>query len=140
MKTITLALALLLTPGCALFNRSHQPPRAPGAERGDFAFPMMGMKDVESTRIRGDLAMAIALAMDDFFLSMPPLPKDASPAEQCLRRREVWDVEALPHQEGVVIVGLSPRTEECDPHNVALDGGGLYAIDTTQWRILSVRK
>jgi hypothetical protein len=100
----------------------------------------MGMKGTESTRIRGDLAMAIALAMDDFFLSMPPLPRDASPVEQCLRRREVWDVEAVPHLEGVVVVGISPRYEKCDPHNVSLDGGGLYAIDTTQWRVLSVRK
>jgi hypothetical protein len=101
---------------------------------------MMGVEGVESTRVRGDFAMAIALAMDDFFLSLEPLPKDADPVAQCLRRQDVWDVHAVPHSEGIVIVEISPRYEECDPHNVILDGGGLYAIDTKQWRILSVRK
>ncbi|MBU8896654.1 hypothetical protein KRR26_13635 [Corallococcus sp. M34] len=139
-RTVMLALTVLPLVGCSLFHRPYRPPRAPGAERGDYAFPQLGVAGIPSTRVTGDVATAIAMAMDDFFLSMPPLPTDADEVTRCLRQRDVWAVQVVPHSEHTLIVEIAPRHEACDPNNVTLDGEALYAIDTQTWRILSVRK
>lgn len=133
-------LSLLLLPGCALFQRSPRPVHAPPEEAAAVQFP----SDLPATGLQelsGTLATAIQLAMDDF---RPPGAKPhrgATPTEQCLYRRQSFDVQAAPGPEGIVFVRFLFNPEACtaEERAVVLDMGATYAIDVKGWRILAIQ-
>jgi hypothetical protein len=84
---------------------------------------------------------AIQLAMDDYLPWDRKLPGGATPLQECLFRRESYDVAAAPGSEGVMYVSIIPNEEACDIGGPPiLDVGASYAIDTRGWRILRVQQ
>ncbi|WP_157232411.1 hypothetical protein [Hyalangium minutum] len=82
------------------------------------------------------MAASIQLAMDEF------LPWDAPPSsspiaeEQCLHRRESYNVTAAPTTEGIMLVRFDLNTEACQSSD-QLVNVTTYAIDIRTMRILS---
>jgi hypothetical protein len=62
--------------------------------------------------IRGSMAAAIQLAMDDFLPRDLKLPRDATPEDVCLHSRESYDVFAAPGPEGIIFGSIA---EAVDP-------------------------
>ncbi|RKH16664.1 hypothetical protein D7Y13_25540 [Corallococcus praedator] len=141
MKRVLAALLpVVLLPACALFQRAPRPVHAPPEEAATVQFP----SDLPATGLQelsGTVATAIQLAMDDF---RPPGSKPhrgATPTEQCLYRRQSFDVQASPGPEGIVFVRFLFNPDACTPEEraIALDMGATYAIDVQGWRILAIQ-
>ncbi|AGC44933.1 hypothetical protein MYSTI_03627 [Myxococcus stipitatus DSM 14675] len=134
-------LALLLVlPGCSLFQRPPRPVHAPPEESAKVEIPL-AMSAEGRQVIRGAMVRAIQLAMDDFLPWDHKLPGDATPLQQCLSRRDAYDVAAVPGPKGVMFVTLIPNPDVCDVGGPPiLDVGATYAIDVVGWRILSVQQ
>ena len=135
-----LLLSLVALSGCSLLQRPYRPPHAPPDEAERFRFPSLTFEEGRTTVIGGDLATAVQLAMDDFLPVDRKPPKNATPQEACFFRRDIYAVMVEPLQDGVVLVGIYPRTELCDPNDTSVDGGGLYAVDVIRGLILATQK
>ncbi|NTX05872.1 hypothetical protein [Myxococcus sp. CA040A] len=131
---------VFLLPACALFQRPPRPVHASQAEAAKveipLAFPEEGRQIIPGATLR-----AIQLAMEDYLPWDYKLPGTATPLQQCLARREAYDVVAAPGPHGVVFVSIVPNPEVCDVGGPPLlDIGATYAIDVTGWRILSAQQ
>lgn len=151
MERMLLLLACIFLPACT-WVRLHRhpdharpeerelPAHAPPAEAAQVKFPAQFPKE-GLHELPGVMATAIQLAMDDF---RPPGSKPhpgATPLEQCLYRRQSFDVMAVPGPAGVVFVRFVFNPDACteEERAVVLDMGATYAIDVRQWRILAVQ-
>lgn len=133
-------LLLALLPGCTFLQQfcryrpTHAPPEE--AEKVEFPFIVPAKSRLE---IPGNTAAAIQLAMDDF------RPRDARPhrgatqEEECLYRRESFNVSAFPGTEGVIFVRFVLDPNACPLRDPVLDAGATYAVDVRGWRILAVQ-
>jgi hypothetical protein len=140
MKKLALILCFSLQ-GCALFRPAARPAHAPPGVAAQVQFP----RDLPREglhEVKGPLAAAIALAMEDF-RPLGTKPHDnATPLEQCLYRREAFDVEASPGPNGVVFVRFSFSPSNCpEPERgIALDMGATYAVEVAGKRIIAVER
>ena len=127
-------------PSCVLFQRPPRPVHAPPQEAASFAWPEL-LPSEGRQAVPGPMLAAIQLAMEDFLPWDLKTPADAPAREHCLNRRDSYDAVAVPGGEGLMYVEIVLRPEACDMGGeVLLDAGGLYAIDTRSWRILSARR
>ncbi|RJS17026.1 hypothetical protein DRW03_28575 [Corallococcus sp. H22C18031201] len=139
-RSALLALSLIALTGCSLFQRSKRPPHAPPEEAQKFVFPTLTFQEGRTTLLGGDVATAIQLAMDDYLpLDRKPL-KNATPMEDCLLRRDIYQVAVEPLPDGIILVGIYARTELCDPNDLSNDVGGLYAVDPKRGLIIAEQR
>jgi hypothetical protein len=122
-------------------------PRALKEEAARVHFPGQLEARRGYTRIEGNLAAAIQLALDDF------RPKDASPppgilpADVCLYQRRSYDVTAAPASDAIMWVRFDVNDEACPPSTPPTVTEGVkhyepvetttYAIDLRTMRILT---
>lgn len=137
MRRPLLLVLCALFPACALFHRPPRPSRASPQEAAGVTFPVepLGLKG--SVTVTGPLFVAMQLAMEDFRPWDLQPPKDATPREACLYKRESYDMIAAPGDGGLVFVQIWLRPEACEGP-LAVDGGAYYAIDVLQGRIVAV--
>jgi hypothetical protein len=127
-------------PACVLFQRPPRPAHASPQEAASFAWPTMLPTEGRQV-LSGPMLAAIQLAMEDFLPWDLKSQAGATPRELCLDRRDSYDVVAVPGAEGLIYVEILLRPEACPMDGeVLLDAGGIYAIDTRNWRILSARR
>jgi hypothetical protein len=140
MKRLFLLLSCVVLPGCTLFQRSPpRPVRASQEEAARVQFPP-GIPEEGRQTVRGTLLHAAQLAMDDFLPWDRKPHEGATPLEQCLYRREAYDVTAAPGPEGIMFVSIFPSPHACDIGSAPIiDLGATYAVDTRAWRILAVQ-
>lgn len=137
MRALSL-VGLITLSGCVLFARPIRPPRASAEEAARFQFPL-DLPAEGRTQTPAMVAVATQLAMDDFRpLDVKP-HKNATADELCLYRRDSFDVWTAPGPEGVMFVRFVPRQDACNSEGPVTDASATYAIDTRQWRILSVQ-
>jgi hypothetical protein len=139
MKRSLLLVLCALLPACALFRRPPRPVHAPPQEAAGVTFPMEPLDIEGNVTVTGPLFVAMQLAMEDFRPWDLQPPRDATPREVCLYKRESYDMIAAPGPGGLVFVQIWLRPEACEGP-IALDGGAYYAIDAKTWRILAVRR
>ncbi|RKH26318.1 hypothetical protein D7Y13_20850 [Corallococcus praedator] len=139
MNQPTLLLMALSLTGCGLFQRPFRPEHAPPAEAAAFQFPL-GFPPGEHTFIPSTHSAAVQLAMDDFLPRDARPPRNATPDEVCLMRRESYDVLAKNLSEDVVLVAFTPGKGVCASEGLTLDLGATYAVDVRGWRILAVQR
>ncbi|RYZ38199.1 MAG: hypothetical protein EOO71_25055 [Myxococcaceae bacterium] len=132
-----IALSLVALSGCSLFQRSRRPPHAPPEEAQKFVFPALTFQEGRTTLFDGDIATAVQFAMDDFLPLDRKPPKDATPVESCLFRRDIYQVAVERLPDGIILVGIYAHTEICDPNDTATDAGGLYAVDVRRGLIVA---
>ncbi|WP_370644193.1 hypothetical protein [Myxococcus sp. RHSTA-1-4] len=89
-------------------------------------------------QLSGVMARAIQLASDDFRPLDAKPHRGANPLEECLYRRESFDVLAAPGPDGIMFVSFSFNADACPPGGPIADAGATYAIDVKRWRILAV--
>ncbi len=135
-----LLLPVLLLPACALFHRPPRPAHAPPEEAARFEFPATGIPEEGLHAIPGDMVRAIQLAMEDFYPWDKKPPGPERQGWECLYRRESYGVYAAPYKDGVILVSIVLEPRACGERAVPYDMGALYAIDTRNWRILSVQR
>jgi hypothetical protein len=84
------------------------------------------------------MAASIQLAMDDFLPwdAPAPPPSPIFHEEPCLRRRESYDVTAVPFPESVMLVRFDLNTDVCKSTDPLINII-TYAIDIRTMRILS---
>ncbi len=139
MKRSLLLVLCALLPACALFRRPPRPVHAPPQEAAGLTFPTEPLDVEGSVNVTGPLFVAMQLAMEDFRPWDLQPPKDATPREACLYKRESYDMIAAPGSEGVVFVQIWPRPGVCEMGGPpVLDFGAHYAVDTKTWRILAI--
>jgi len=132
---------ILSTLVCAAVSACTTPLRtvahASPEEASAVKFPHMDLPEEGLQRLDGNMAASIQLAMDDFLPwdAPPPAPSPVH-EEPCLRRRESYDVTAVPAPEGVMLVRFDLNTSVCKP-NDPLINITTYAIDIRTMRILS---
>ena len=127
-------LLCMATSACSAPRQfvAHAPPE----EAAKVEFPSLGLPNEGRYRLDGNTAAAIQLAMDDF------LPREAAreavplPQPQCLRRRESYDVTAVPAPESVMLVRFDLNTAACEPTDPLINIT-TYAIDIRTMRLLS---
>ncbi|WP_223637896.1 hypothetical protein [Corallococcus sp. EGB] len=78
--------------------------------------------------------------MDDFLPLDRKPPKDATPVESCLFRRDIYQVTVERLPDGIFLVGIYARTELCDPNDTATEAGGLYAVDARRGLIVAQQR
>ncbi|MFL5347880.1 MAG: hypothetical protein ACJ8AT_24075 [Hyalangium sp.] len=140
MKHPLLLVLCALLPACALFQRPPHPVYAPPQEAASVTFPMEPLNLEGSVAVTGTLFVAMQLAMEDFLPWDLQPPKDASPRDACLYKRESYDMSAAPGFGGLVFVQIWARPGVCEMGmGPVLDAGAYYAIDALQWRIVAVR-
>jgi hypothetical protein len=139
MKRTLLVLACFFLPACAFFQRPFRPVHAPPVEADRVEFPMEIPAEGRQI-IRGPMATAIQLAMDDFIPRDLKLPREMTPEERCLHQRESYDVITAPGPEGIMFVRLTLGPEACKMSGTLLDMEIEYAIDVKGWRILAIKK
>ena len=125
--------------GLATGRTVYRPVRTPVEEAAWFKFPLDIPAEVRTT-IPANTAAAIQLAMDDF---RPPTARPgqgATPGEDCLRRRESYDVVTAPAGEAVILVRFVLAQGVCEEFGPLLDAGATYAIDIRKWRILAIQR
>ncbi len=67
--------------------------------------------------------------------------RGVTPTEVCLYKRDSYDVLVAPRGEGLVFVEIMLRPGASHAASeIVLDGGGRYAIDVKQWRILASQR
>ncbi|MBZ4418193.1 hypothetical protein K8638_17045 [Myxococcus sp. RHST-1-4] len=140
MKHLLLLTFCLLSSSCALLHRHERPVHAPPEEAARVQFPDQ-LPAEGLNELSGTIAAAIQLAMDDFRPPGTRPHRGATPTEQCLYRRQSFDVLAAPGTDGVVFVRFVFNPDACSEEEraVVLDAGATYAIDVRQWRILAVQ-
>ncbi|MDY7225941.1 hypothetical protein [Hyalangium rubrum] len=137
-RPLLLALCALL-PACALFQRPPRPVRASPQEAAGVEFPIDVPND-SSLHLTGIQLAAIQLAMEDFLPWDIKPHKGATPREECLYRRDSYDVFVTSHSESLVYVDFAARPGACEMGlGPVLDMGAVYAIDVKNWRILAVQ-
>ncbi|MBJ6764388.1 hypothetical protein JGU66_26755 [Myxococcaceae bacterium JPH2] len=134
-------LWLVLLSGCSLFRGAPRPVHAPAEEAAKVQFPR-DLPREGLLEVPGPIAAAISLAMEDFRPLGTKPHAGATPLEQCLYRREAFDVAAAPGPEGIVYVQFSFSPSHCAEHerDIVLDMGATYAVDVRTWRILAVQR
>ena len=139
MKLKWLLPLCLLLSSCSWLQWYRRPEHAPPEQAAQFQFPLE-LPAESRLKVPGVTATAIQLAMDDF---RPPGARPHSGAtaeEQCLYRRESYNVFAAPASEGVMLVRFVLAPEACDLKDPVLDLGATYAIDVQQWRVLAIQR
>jgi hypothetical protein len=137
---LPLLVLCLWLPGCVLFQRPPRPVHAPPQEAASFVWPEV-FPEKDHQLINGATLGAIQLAMEDFLPWDIKPHRGATPTEVCLYKRDSYDVLAAPGGEGVVFVEIMLRPGACHAAGeIVLDGGGRYAIDVKQWRILASQR
>ncbi|WNG32426.1 hypothetical protein F0U61_01485 [Archangium violaceum] len=139
MKYKALLPLCFFLPGCALFHWPFRPVHAPPEEAAQVQFPPEIPAEGRLT-IRGPMAAAIQLAMDDFLPRGVKPHAGADPVEVCLYQRESYDIFAAPEADGRVLVEIALAPEACKMDGPVLDMGATYAIDVKGWRILAVKR
>jgi hypothetical protein len=139
MKRGLLPLLCLLS-SCALFQKPPRPVHASPEEAAAVEIPLA--LPLEGRRVAGGVMLrAMNLAMEDYLPWDQKIPAEASPLQQCLHRRESYEVAAVPGPEGIVFVTIIPDANACDIADPpVLDVGATYAIDVRGWRILSIQQ
>ncbi|HEX8440838.1 hypothetical protein [Archangium sp.] len=135
---LLLPLCLLLS-ACALFQRSFRPTHAPPEEAVQILFPLELPSEGRQI-IRGPMAAAIQLAMDDFLPRDVQPHRGATPEEVCLYQRDSYDVFAAPGSEGVMLVNIVLSPQACKMNGPSLDAEATYAVDVRKWRILAIKR
>ncbi|MDC0714436.1 hypothetical protein POL68_38630 [Stigmatella sp. ncwal1] len=139
MKRFSLLLWSVSFPACFLLQGPPRPAHASREEAAQVQFPV-GFAEEGRQTIRGNMLRAAQLAMDDFLPWDRKPHKEATPLEQCLYRREAYDVTAAPGPEGIMFVSIFPNAHECDIGSAPIiDLGATYAIDIRAWRILAIQ-
>jgi hypothetical protein len=139
MKLRLLLVLCALLPACALFHRPPRPIYAPPQEATELKFPVELLASKGNVSLNGTLLAAIQLAMEDFLPWDVQPPKNATPSEACLAKRESYDVIAAPGPTGIVFVEIYARPGTCEMGmGPILDLSARYAIDVMQWRILAI--
>ncbi|WP_434384581.1 hypothetical protein [Melittangium boletus] len=136
-RKLLFPLCLLLS-GCSLLQWYRRPEHAPAEEAARFQFPLELPAD-SRMKVPGVMATAIQLAMDDFRPPGAHPHSGATAEEQCLYRRESYDVFASPASQEVMLVRFVLSPEACDSKSPVLDMGATYAIDVQTWRILAIQ-
>lgn len=139
MRGLIFLSVCLVLPGCYFFR--PRPPHAVPEEASRYQFPTVFPEQGQQA-ISGMTAAALTLAMEDFIpLWMTP-PRNASPREICLSKRQSYDVTTAPFSDDVVLVSFSVKPEACTELEGPLiaDIPIIYAIDTRRWLILSIQK
>jgi hypothetical protein len=136
MRYLTLSALLAAT-----LSACTTPPRrvtyAPPAEAAAVEFPSLTVSTPGLQRLDGNMAASIQLAMDDFLpWDAPPPPSSPIHEEPCLRRRESYDVTAVPAPEGVMLVRFNLNTDICKSTDQLINIV-TYAVDIRTMRILS---
>jgi hypothetical protein len=137
-----LLLLMLCTwlPACAFFQRPPRPAHAPPQEAASFVWPA-AFPEKDHQFISGTMVAAIQLAMEDFLPWDIKPHRGATPTEICLYKRDSYDVLVAPGAEGLVYVEIMLRPGAChEAGEIVLDGGGRYAIDVKNWRILAAQR
>jgi hypothetical protein len=113
-------------------------PHALPEEAATVEFPRMNLPPEGLQRLDGNMAASIQLAMDDFLPWDAPSTSAPSPTHEapCLRRRESYDVTAVPAPEGVMLVRFDLNTDVCKSNDQLLFIT-TYAVDIRTMRILS---
>ncbi|WP_224247492.1 hypothetical protein [Hyalangium gracile] len=138
MKRLLLSMLCALLPACALFRRPPRPVHAPPQEATGVTFPQEILDLEGSVSVTGPLFVAMQLAMEDFRPWDLQPPRNATPREACLYKRESYDMNAAPGADGVVFVQIWARPGTCEMGlGPVLDVGANYIIDTKTWRILA---
>jgi hypothetical protein len=139
MRHTLLLLSCLAASAACVRTRgpvSYVPPKEAAWFKLPYALPDQGREELS-----GETAVAIQLAMDDFLPWNIQLPWDATPQEICLHQRQSYDVDTVPHGEGVVLVQITSSPGACSwGRNPVMDEGATYAVDTRHGRILAVRR
>lgn len=134
-----LLLLSVLLSGCSFlgYYKREKAVRVPPEEAGK-------VKPPESldgaTNMTGPMVAALEVAMNDF---LPPgttvqVSDHYKPLEQCLSRRDTYDVSVMGYGEGLFYVSLSARPERCGLETTLLDAEAEYIVDG-KGRILRVR-
>lgn len=138
MRLHPLLVLSVLLPACALFQRSQRPVHAPPEEAAKVEFPLSLPKEGQQS-VSGAMAAAIALALDDFRPRDLKPHKGATPQEECLYRRESYDVLAAPGPEGIMFVSIALDPDACGLTDPIMDMGATYAIDVKGGRVLAIQ-
>lgn len=133
-------LVLAFLPACTLLERfgRYRPEHAPPEEAEKLQFPLI-VPEQSRLNLPGTTAAAIQLAMDDFRPRDIKPHRGATQEEECLYRRESFNVSAFPGPEGVVFVRFVLDPNACPLRDPILDAGATYAVDVRGWRILAVQ-
>ncbi|MCK8499860.1 hypothetical protein [Myxococcus fulvus] len=139
LPRLGLLITLCALMGCAS-SSSLRPVHASKEEAAKVEFPL-ALPEEGRQIIGGSMLKAIQLAMDDYLPWDHKTPSSATPLQQCLSRREAYDVVAAPGPQDVMFVSIVPNPDVCDVGGPPLlDVGATYAIDVAGWRILSVQQ
>jgi hypothetical protein len=144
MKYKLLLPLCFFLPACALFQgtffqRPFRPAHAAPEEAAQVRFPLDLPANGRVT-VRGPMAAAMQLAMDDFLPRGIKPPAGASAVETCLHQRDSYDIFAAPGSEGVMFVTIALSPQACKMEGPVLDVGAMYAVDLLQWRILAIKR
>lgn len=140
MSRVVISLACMVLSSCTLFRRPPCPAHVPPEEAARFSFPV-DVPEEGMQILHGPVVRAVQLAMDDFIPWDAVPPKDATPREACLYRRDAYDVITAPGPEGVMLVRISLNPDACTMGGPPiLDAGAFYAVDVRGWRIVAVQR
>jgi len=139
MKRLALLLAAVVLSGCALFQRPFRPEHAPKEEAAKLPYPLW-LPAEGKVRLPANMAAAIELAMDDMLPRDSKLPRDATPDDVCLHRRDAYDVEAAPLNEEVMLVRFLVKEGACRSEGATATEAATYAVDVKAWRILAIQR
>jgi hypothetical protein len=98
--------------------------------------------------VEGNTLAALMLAMEDFLPRGGERRAEGPREEECLRRRESYDVTTAPGPEGVILVRFAVNRQACSWEQATLDAATgeplvdvtTYAVDVRAWRVLSVQR
>jgi hypothetical protein len=139
-RKLLLFLLLAFLPACTFLQQffRYRPTHATPEEAEKVQFPFI-VPEKSRLNIPGTTAAAIQLAMDDFRPRDVKPHRGATQEEECLYRRESFNVSAFPGPEGVVFVRFILNPDACPLRDPILDAGATYAVDVRGWRILAVQ-
>jgi hypothetical protein len=122
-------------------------PRALKEEAARAHFPGQLDSQRGHTRIEGNMAAAIQLALDDFRPKDMGAPPGTFPEDECLYQRRSYDATAAPAPDAIMLVRFDINDEVCPPSvpPTLIDGvkqyqpveTPTYAIDLRTMRILT---
>ncbi|MBL0698149.1 hypothetical protein [Comamonas sp. JC664] len=132
-------MTLVVLPGCALFQRPFRPEHAPKEEAAKLPYPLW-LPTEGKVRLSADMTTAIGLAMDDLLPRNIQPPRNATPDDVCLHRRDSYDVEAAPLNDDVMLVRFLVKEGACRSEGATAIEAATYAVDVKSWRILAVQR
>jgi hypothetical protein len=122
-------------------------PRVLAEEAARVHFPSQLEARRGYTRIQGNMAAAIQMALGDFRPKDASTPPGTFPEDACLHQRRSYDVTAVPAPDAIMLVRFDINDEECPPSvpPTVIDGvkhyqpveTPVYAIDLRTMRILT---